>query len=408
MSGGDKLFLIGRYHEIGLKGRNRWRFVEALKENLRMLCADLPLGAMRAEGRRLVVEITDANAVARIRERAERVFGLQNFSISRRTPLAIADIVAAAMVTVAEARAQHTTFRVSARRTEKRFALDSMAIERLVGAAIVQAYPLRVDLERPDLEVTIEIMPDGAYVAAGKLSGAGGLPVGVSGRGLVLLSGGIDSPVAAWRMMRRGLWLDFIHFHSYPLVSAASREKAEELAEHLTRFQAQVNLTLIPFAETQRAIVARAPTPLRVVLYRRFMLRIAAAVALHDGARALITGESLGQVASQTLDNMTVIAEVAALPVLRPLIGMDKNEIIEMARRLGTFETSIMPDQDCCSLFVPRHPETHAQLDQVRAAEAMLDVEGMVADAVARREIRRFSFPPSAGAHRFDDQVGEA
>ncbi len=210
---------------------------------------------------------------------------------------------------------------------------------------------------------------------------------------MVLLSGGIDSPVAAYRMMRRGLRVDFVHFHSYPLVSAASREKACDLAAHLTRYEARSTLMLVPFAEVQRAIVARAPRPLRVVLYRRFMLRIASALAAQVGAQALVTGESLGQVASQTLENMTVIERAASLPMFRPLVGMDKNEIINEARRLGTFETSILPDQDCCSLFVPAHPETRARLDQVEAAEAPFDIAQMVDDAVRRTEVVRNVFP---------------
>jgi thiamine biosynthesis protein ThiI len=210
---------------------------------------------------------------------------------------------------------------------------------------------------------------------------------------VALLSGGIDSPVAAYRMMRRGLRLDFVHFHSHPLVSAASREKAAELAEHLTRYQTRSTLVLVAFADIQREVVARGPRALRVVLYRRFMVRIAVALARRAGARALVTGESLGQVASQTLENMTVIEEAAALPMVRPLVGMDKNEIVDHARALGTFETSIQPDQDCCSLFVPPHPETHAHLDEVRAAESLFEVETMVADAVRKAEIVRFKFP---------------
>jgi len=194
-------------------------------------------------------------------------------------------------------------------------------------------------------------------------------------------------------MMRRGLRLDFVHFHSHPLVSAASRGEATELAEHLTRYQARSTLMLVAFADIQREIVARGPRPLRVVLYRRFMVRIAAALARRSGARVMVTGESLGQVASQTLENMTVIEEAARLPMVRPLVGMDKNEIVDQARALGTFETSIQPDQDCCSLFVPPHPETHANLDEVRAAESLLEVETMVADAVRKAEIVRLKFP---------------
>jgi thiamine biosynthesis protein ThiI len=388
-------YLVGRYHEIVLKGRNRWRFVEQLKQNLRAAFADYRFAAMRSEGPRIIVplpaEINDEIAA----ERAALIFGLQNFSICYAVALEIETIKRQAVAIAADAQAKTpvSTFRVSARRAEKRFPLNSMEIDRLVGAEIGSTLGLKVDLENPGLTVSIEILPDAAYVSAGKLPGAGGLPVGITGRGLVLLSGGIDSPVAAYRMMRRGMRVDFIHFHSHPLVSTASREKAAELAAHLTRYEAHSTLMLVPFANAQREIVARAPRPLRVVLYRRVMMRIASTLARKAGAQVLVTGESLGQVASQTLENMMVIEQAAALPLLRPLIGMDKNEIINEARRLGTFDTSILPDQDCCSLFVPAHPETHARADDVSAAEAMLDVERMVADAVPRVEIVRNSFP---------------
>jgi thiamine biosynthesis protein ThiI len=384
-------YLIGRSHEINLKGRNRWRFVDQLKHNLRAVFADYRLGAMRGEGPRLMVELPDEISDAVAAERAALVFGLQNFSISRAVPLEIEALKRAAVEAAREVPAR--SFRITTRRAEKRFPLNSMEIDRAVGAEVAQALGLRVDLENPELTISIEILPGRAYMSAGKLPGAGGLPVGVTGRGIVLLSGGIDSPVAAYRMMRRGLRVDFVHFHSYPLVSAASREKACDLADHLTRYEGRSTLTLVPFAEVQREIVARAVRPLRVVLYRRFMLRIACAIARKTGAQALVTGESLGQVASQTLENMTVIEQAATLPILRPLVGMDKNEIIMEARRLRTFETSILPDQDCCSLFVPAHPETHARLEEVAEEESQFDSDAMVAAAVRGVEVVRNAFP---------------
>ncbi len=385
-------YLIGRYHEIALKGRNRWRFVDQLKHNLRAAFADFRLGEMRGLGPRLIVALPDELSDAIAIERAALVFGLQNFSIAHVVPLEI-DAIAREALALARAHLPAASFRVRTKRENKRFPLTSPEIDRAVGAGIGQALGLKVDLDHADLTIAIEIMSDGAYVSAGKLKGAGGLPVGATGRAMALLSGGIDSPVAAYRMMRRGLRLDFVHFHAHPIVSSASREKACELAAHLTRYQAHSTLALVPFGALQREIVAATLRPLRVVLYRRFMLRIACALAARTGATALVTGESLGQVASQTLENMTVIEKASRLPILRPLVGMDKNEIIDEARALGTFETSILPDQDCCTLFVPAHPETRARLDEVEEAERCFDIERMVADAVRATEVARFDFP---------------
>jgi tRNA uracil 4-sulfurtransferase len=390
-------FLIGRFHEIALKGRNQWRFVDQVRQNLRAVFADYQLGRMRCEGPRILVQLPDDLTDAVAAERARLVFGLANFSLSYQTPL---DMNAITREALARARSAGPvrTFRVRTRRGDKRFPLNSMEIDRETGAAVADELGLKVDLEQPELTVSIEILADAAFVSAGKLPGAGGLPVGVSGRALALISGGIDSPVAAHRMMRRGLRCDFVHYHAHPLVSAASKDKARDLVAHLTRYQTRSTLALVPFGMLQREIVAASLRPLRVVLYRRFMVRIASALALRTGARVLVTGESLGQVASQTLENMAVIERAASLPILRPLVGMDKNEIVEQARALGTFETSILPDQDCCTLFVPAHPETRARLADVEAAEARFDVARMVDDALRAVEVVRFEFPPRARA----------
>ncbi len=388
-------FLIGRYHEIALKGRNQWRFVNQVKTNARHIFADYRLGKMRSVGPRLIVPLPDDLSDEAAIDRARLVFGLQNFSLSYPVERDIAAISREAI-----ARARNFTprsFCVRTKREDKQFPMTSPEIDREVGGAVVDALGFKVDLHDPELTISIEIMKEAAYVSAGKLPGPGGLPVGVAGRGLALLSGGIDSPVAAYRMMKRGLWLNYLHFHGQPLVSAASQEKAIELGAHLVRYQGQATLILVPFGILQREIVAHTLRPLRVVLYRRFMLRIASALAARINASVLVTGESLGQVASQTLENMTVIENAASLPIMRPLVGMDKNEIIDQARALGTFETSILPDQDCCTLFVPAHPETHARLAEVEAAESHFDIARMVGDAVAATEVVRLSFPPRAG-----------
>ncbi|HYK63641.1 MAG TPA: tRNA uracil 4-sulfurtransferase ThiI [Patescibacteria group bacterium] len=383
--------LIGRYHEIALKGRNQWRFIDQLKQNVRDIFADYRLGNMRSVGPRLIVELPDELSDGTAAERAALIFGLQNFSISYAAPRDIESITREAIARATGSKAR--TFAVRTRREDKRYPMNSMEIDRAVGGEVQEALGFTVDLDTPELTISIEILNDAAYVSAGKIAGAGGLPVGVTGRGMALLSGGIDSPVAAYRMMRRGLRLDFVHFHAHPIVSAASREKACELAAHLTRWQARSALMLVPFGNLQREIVAMTTRPLRVVLYRRFMLRMASALAERSQATALVTGESLGQVASQTLENMAVIEKAATFPVIRPLVGMDKNEIIEQARRLQTFETSILPDEDCCTLFVPAHPETRARIEEVEAAEARFDLARMIDDAVRGTEVQRFWYP---------------
>jgi thiamine biosynthesis protein ThiI len=269
-------------------------------------------------------------------------------------------------------------------------------VSRLLGALVKEATGVRVDLEHPELTVAVDILPERAFVSLEKRAGAGGLPVGTSGRVLALLSGGIDSPVAVWRMMRRGCRVDLVHFHSVPFHDRTSQEKARELARLLVRWQLDTLLHLVPFGEVQRRIVVAVRRPLRVVLYRRMMLRIAEALARRHHAEALVTGDSLGQVASQTLGNLAIIETAAGMPVLRPLIGMDKGEIADAAVALGTYETSIVPDQDCCQLFVPRHPTTRAAPADVLRAEAALDIPALVALAVDATEKERLHFPEAA------------
>jgi thiamine biosynthesis protein ThiI len=401
-----------RYHEIALKGRNRPFFVRRLAEHVRRATADLPVGRLAHASARLLLPLSAA-AWPEVRARLSRVFGLANVSLAHEVPLGPRDgDAAAAVARLGDAvlarlgSAAIPSFRVLTKRSDKRFGLTSPAVNRLLGARIQQATRAPVDLERAALTVAVDILPGRAFFSVEKIPGAGGLPVGTSGRVLALLSGGIDSPVAAWRMMRRGCRVDFVHFHSTPFLDRTSQDKARELARLLVAWELEADLHLVPFGEVQRRIVAAVRRPLRVVLYRRMMLRIAEALARAHGAEALVTGESLGQVASQTLANLAVIGAAATLPVLRPLVGMDKSEIAAEAARLGTFEISIVPDQDCCQLFVPRHPATRADPGEVARAEAALDVPALVAQAVAATESRREtpSPPPRAepaphGAH---------
>ncbi|HZB26479.1 MAG TPA: tRNA uracil 4-sulfurtransferase ThiI [Vicinamibacterales bacterium] len=383
--------IIVHYQEIALKGKNRPWFVARLVRNIRDAVRDLDVRRVQALMGRIEIVLGPAAEWEMVRERLRRLFGIANFARAGRTALDVDAIAAEILRDLTGVDAQ--TFRVSARRADKRFPLTSPQIEREVGGRIKEARGWRVDLARPALTIHVEALTDEAFYYFGKEAGAGGLPTAASGRVVCLLSGGIDSPVAAWRMMRRGCRVVFVHFHSYPILSRASQEKVRELVRLLTRHQLRSRLLLVPFGEIQQRVVLAVSPPLRVVIYRRLMMRIAEAAARAHRAGALVTGEVVGQVASQTLENMTLINDVVSLPVLRPLVGMDKDEITAEAQRLGTYPVSIIPDQDCCTLFTPRHPATRARKVDIEAAEAALPIDDIVAGALASAVTESSHFP---------------
>ena len=404
--------VIVHYQEIALKGRNRPWFIDRLAAGLRDATADLDVAHVRPLMGRIEVGLGPAAEWSAVRERLGRVFGVANFARARSTGREIEEIAGAILrhldepgVVVADGVA---SFRVRASRADKTYPLTSPQIEREVGGRIKAARGWRVDLDAPDLAIGVEVLPDRVFYTLGKEPGSGGLPTGTSGAVLCLLSGGIDSPVAAYRLMKRGCRVRFVHFHAYPILSRASLDKAREIADLLTRHQLRSRLYCVRFGEIQQTIVLSAPPPLRVVLYRRMMMRIAERLAGACGAKALVTGESVGQVASQTIENLAVINEVVTLPVLRPLIGSDKEEITQEARRLDSYPISIVPDQDCCTLFVPRRPATRARPADVERAERNLPVAELVDKAVAEVEREDFLFPPRAAAPRVPVPDGDA
>ncbi|OGQ49427.1 MAG: tRNA 4-thiouridine(8) synthase ThiI [Deltaproteobacteria bacterium RIFCSPLOWO2_02_56_12] len=383
--------ILVRYHEIALKKGNRPYFVELLKRNLVSAVKDLGFKEIRSLPGRLLMLFGEQADEEKIGRRIERVFGVANFSFVERTSLDL-EALKSGILEALDGR-RFSSFRIDAKRGDKGFPLTSPEINRKIGAAVKETTGARVDLKNAECTISIEILPRDAFFGFDKIAGPGGLPVGASGRAVSLISGGIDSPVASYRMMQRGCRLIFVHFHSAPYLDKSSQEKVRELVKLLTRHQFASRLYLVPFGEIQRQIVAAVMRPLRVVLYRRMMMRIAEAIAKKEKASALVTGESLAQVASQTLENLAVIEKAATLPILRPLVGMDKQEIIDQARRIGTFETSCIPDQDCCQLFVPRHPATKARLADVEEAESRLDLAGLIQLGVERAEREEFSFP---------------
>jgi thiamine biosynthesis protein ThiI len=386
--------IVVHYQELALKGKNRPWFLGRLVRNLRRGLSDLDVQSVRALMGRIEVVLGPDASRDEVGERIRRTFGIANFSYARRTPLDL-DVIASSILEDLGDRSCDS-FRVSARRADKRFPLTSPQIEREVGGRIKQARGWRVNLDEPQLEVHVELLTDQAFYYFGKERGPGGLPTGTAGRVVCLLSGGIDSPVAAHRIMKRGCTATFVHFHSYPILSRASQEKAHQLVQLLTRWQLRSKLYLVPFGDIQQQIVLAVPPPMRVVIYRRLMLRIAQAIARTRGALALVTGDSIGQVASQTLENLAVVEQASEMPIFRPLIGMDKSEIVAEAERIGTYPISIVPDQDCCTLFTPRNPLTRARLDDILVAEQTLPIEEMVARASSAAEIEWCEFPESS------------
>lgn len=380
------------YSEIALKGKNRSWFVGRLVRNIHGALAGLHIKEVRTPIGRVEIVLGKEEVMPEVLDRLSRVFGVANYAVATRIPLDF-EGMADAIVSRLPPKESVKSFRVFVRRADQKFSTPSPELARELGSRVWTARGWKVDLDHADLVITVEIIPGGAFCFIDRQFGPGGLPMGTGGRLVALLSGGIDSPVAAYRMMRRGCNVTLVHFHSAPFLSNVSQEKARRLAEVLTRYQLKTRLYLVPFGELQRQITLSVPGDLRVVVYRRMMLRIAQRIARDVRARALVTGDVIGQVASQTLDNMTTIDQAAHLSIFRPLVGMDKEEIIAQAQKLGTFDISIVPDQDSCTLFTPRHPETHAKRYMIDPVEQTLPVDTMVADAVTASVVEDLSYP---------------
>ncbi len=385
--------VLVRYGEVGLKGLNRPAFERALGRRLQGSLAGLPGTTVRRRWGRMVVDAPPEGlrpALARV----TRVFGVASASPALEVPPRWEAIEEGALLVARETLerrgAEKATFKVDANRADKGFPLTSPEINRRLGAFLLERLPgLRVSLEEPDVTVAVDVREEAVYLHAETVPGPGGLPVGVSGRGMLLLSGGIDSPVAGWRMMKRGLEVEAVHFHSPPFTGEQARDKVVDLCRVLAGWGGVGGLTLhlVRFTEVQTTVYERCPARLGVLVLRRFMVRVAEALARRRGALALVTGESLGQVASQTLESLAVIGAAAGLPILRPLVGADKEETVALARAIGTYPVSIRPYEDCCTVFVARHPVTRPRLADVEEAEAALPVDELVAAALAAAEV---------------------
>lgn len=392
LSPGLEWRVIVRFAEIALKRGNKEWFMRVLRENVERALAGLPVSRVTIRPNRCFVHLDDIRAWPEVRQRLGWVFGISNFSLALRTKPEIEALADAFDVLVGTPPA---TFCVRAQRGEKSFPLTTPEIERTVGAAILKRHPMTVDLRHPQLTFGVEIQREGAFAFVHHEEGPGGLPVGTSGRVAVLLSGGIDSPVAAYRLMLRGCRVVFVHFTSFPFTDPSSWEKCRELVRLLTRHQFTSRLYACQFGYVQQRLVVSVPAELRIIAYRRMMLRVAEAIARREGCEALATGESLGQVGSQTLTNLATIARATDVLVLRPLIAWSKLEITREAQRIGTYEISIEPDMDCCQFLVPPRVSTHASEEQMEAVERDLDVDALVELALAHTEIEEFRWPAS-------------
>lgn len=370
--------------ELVLKGLNRRGFEDKLLGNARKILR--PHGSFKVYSRQSTTYVEPQNETCDLDgayDALSKLFGVAGMSRAKACEKTASAMLETAKIYLHDRLLGAKSFKVESKRADKSFLLSSIQLSQEVGGELHDAYPhLKVDVHNPELTVHLEVRETAAYVHADPTPGAGGLPVGMGGRAVSLLSGGIDSPVASWMMAKRGVSLDMVHFYSYPYTSPEAKEKVLDLARILVPWCGKMYVHIVPFTAIQEKLMRECPEDLFTVLMRRFMMRISEALALRIGCRSLITGESLGQVASQTMDAMNVTGAVCSLPILRPVIGMDKTEIIRISRHIGTFETSILPFEDCCTVFTPRHPRTKPTLEEVEAAEVDLDIDAMVQEAV--------------------------
>ncbi len=378
-------YIIIHYGEIYLKGGNRKFFEDKLLNNIKLALQNIAEVKPRLLAGRIIMEFDDKWDWESMQAKLQKVFGIEYFALAWNSEQDIKQIEKDLYFLIKNKKFK--TFRITARRTEKTFSLNSQEIDKKLGAMVVEKMKKKVDLEKFDLNIHIDLVREFAFIYFEKIKGRGGLPVGSSGNLLCLLSGGIDSPVAANLMQKRGAKIVYVNFDAYPATPKDNQEKVKELVKVLNDYQFESKLYIVPFLDIQKEILKRVPEDYRVIFYRRLMLRIARKIALQEDVLALVTGESLGQVASQTVENIRVIAESIDLPILRPCIGLNKEEIIELAKIVGTYDLSIQPFKDCCSLYVPKHPITHADLNLVLDTEKDWDFTQMLDEALNKAEI---------------------
>ncbi|MGK7378033.1 tRNA uracil 4-sulfurtransferase ThiI [Planococcus sp. 1R117A] len=383
--------VLVRYGELSTKGKNRSSFIGRLRDNVRQTFSDLESIRIKAERDRMFIYSDEEKDMEKVLERLPLVFGIQSFSPVTQSELTFDAMKQAAIAVVSKVDRQNKSFKVSVKRPNKAFPYEKPEITQEIGSHVLRNFPeLTVQMKHPDIELKVEIREEAAYMMAEVIPGAGGLPVGAGGKALLMLSGGIDSPVAGYHMLKRGVRLELIHFFSPPFTNDRAKEKVLDLADKLSQFGSSVNLHIIPFTKLQQEVHKQVPDNITMTSTRRMMMRVADLVHAETKCQAIITGESLGQVASQTLESLHAINAVTNTPVLRPLIAMDKLDIIETAQQIGTYEISIRPFEDCCTIFTPASPKTKPKLEKVEYYEKFVSFDDLIQEAVQERETIRF------------------
>nr|WP_205684838.1 tRNA uracil 4-sulfurtransferase ThiI [Enterococcus ureasiticus] len=372
-----------RYGELSTKGKNRKLFISQLAQNVKRVLGDFPAVKIHADRDRMHL-ILNGEDSTQILPKLEKVFGIQNFSPSVRVEKTMPAIRAMVQTIIKSAYQPGQTFKITSKRSDHSFELDTNELNRELGGAVFELFPeIAVQMKKPDINIRVEIRKEGAYLSYETIRGAGGLPVGTSGRGMLMLSGGIDSPVAGYLSMKRGVEVEAVHFASPPYTSEQALQKAKDLAAKIAPYAGSIQFIEVPFTEIQEEIKRVVPEGYLMTVTRRMMLRLTDAIRVQRKGLVIINGESLGQVASQTLQSMVAINEVTTTPIIRPVVSMDKGEIIEIAEKIDTFELAIQPFEDCCTIFAPPQPKTRPKLDKAQAYEARLDIEGLMARSMA-------------------------
>ncbi|WP_125581294.1 tRNA uracil 4-sulfurtransferase ThiI [Levilactobacillus cerevisiae] len=375
--------IMVRYGELSTKGKNKKDFIKQLGQNVRKALSQFESLEIHAQHDRLHVTLNGADSEA-VMNRLKGVFGIENFSPSVKVEKDIEQIKATAIAMVKESFKPGMTFKINTRRQDKEFEYDTYQMNGLLGDAVLDAIPgLTAQMKHPDLELRVEVRMNGVFLSGETIHGAGGLPVGTGGKAVMMLSGGIDSPVASYYALRRGVKIDMVHFFSPPYTSEQALAKAKELTARLAGYSGGIQFIQVPFTKIQETIKEKVPEGYLMTVQRRLMLRLTAAIAEKRHAKGIFNGESLGQVASQTLESMAAINDVTSMPILRPLLSMDKTEIIKVAEDIDTYDLSILPYEDCCTIFTPPAPKTHPDLEKSRKYEGYIDVEGLMQEALA-------------------------